>query len=72
LFDGGKEKKPLLDFMRGLIKKRNDVERIPVLLIKGLVNISENPDDPFNQIAIELLRDTCNSFVSHVRSILEP
>jgi hypothetical protein len=58
--------------MRGLIKKRTDVERIPVLLIKGLVNISENPDDLFNQIAIELLRDTCISFVSHVCSILEP
>ncbi len=52
-----KERKQVIEFVRQLSKIRHDAQDIPILLVRGLVSVADNPDDPFRQNCVEILRD---------------
>lgn len=52
-----KERKQAIEFVRQLSKTRHDAQDIPILLVRGLVAVADNTDDPFRQNCVEILRD---------------
>jgi rapamycin-insensitive companion of mTOR len=58
-----KEKRQLIELIRQLSKKLSDAESIPTLLVKGLVSIAENPEDPYSATSTEILRDLRMSMI---------
>jgi rapamycin-insensitive companion of mTOR len=52
-----KEKRQIIELMRQITKKFSDAEAVPVLLVKGLVSVAENPEDPYSATSTEILRD---------------
>eukprot|EP01080_Neovahlkampfia_damariscottae_P011389 gene11389-4556_t len=55
--DKEKEKRQVLELMKYLMRRNTDIEKLPILMIKGVVSIAENPEDPYCHISMEILRE---------------
>jgi hypothetical protein len=61
IFDYGKEKekekRQLLELIKYLMRREADLQNLPILMIKGVVTIAENSEDPYCHISMEILRE---------------
>ncbi|KAL0485491.1 rapamycin-insensitive companion of mTOR piaA, partial [Acrasis kona] len=52
-----KEKRQMIELMRQISTRMYDAEHVPLLLVKCLVSIAENPEDTYMASTTEILRD---------------
>lgn len=61
IFDFGKEKdkekRQLVELIKQIMKRPSDFTKLPPVMVKGIIYLAENPEDQYQQVAIEILRD---------------
>lgn len=61
IFDFGKEKdkekRQLVELIKQIMKRPSDFMNLPLVMVRGIIYLAENPEDQYQQVAIEILRD---------------
>jgi hypothetical protein len=46
------------------MRRESDLQNLPILIIKGVVTIAENSEDPYCHISMEILRELGKIIIS--------
>jgi hypothetical protein len=51
------EKRQLIEVFKELLKRRSDVEKIPVMMIRGIISVCETQEDLYQHVSCEICRE---------------